>query len=231
MTEHRSDDHVANVRDVFEDWAERGRAEGMAESHTPFVRPVFERLPLPPDGAYLDIGCGNGYTVRWAAEAAPEGRAVGIDVSPRMIDRARELSAGIPNAEFHRASFPDGHPLEPGSFDVIYSMEVFYYLPDLDAGLTEVRGLLRPGGVFACQVDYYEENEASHSWPEDMGVEMRLLGEADWREAFERAGLEVTDQFRVRLPEDEASEEWKAVEGSLVTLGRRSGQEPPAATR
>lgn len=221
MSDSSRDDRVARVRDVFEDWAERGRAEGMAESHTPFVRPVFERLPLPPDGAYLDIGCGNGYTVRWAAEAAPGGRSVGIDVSPRMIERARELSDGIPNAAFHLASFPDGHPLEPGTFDVIYSMEVFYYLPDLHAGLGEVHHLLRPGGVFACQVDYYEENESSHSWPEDVGVEMRLLSESGWREAFEDAGLEVTEQFRVRIPPGEASEEWKATEGSLVTLGRR----------
>lgn len=223
MSDPPMDDRVVRVRDVFEGWAERGRAEGMAESHAPFVRPVFERLPLPPDGSYLDIGCGNGYTVRWAAEAAPEGRAVGLDVSPRMISLARELSAGIANVEFHVATFPDDHPLEPASFDVVFSMEVFYYLPDLGAGLTEVQRLLRPGGAFACQVDFYEENEASHSWPEDVGLDMTLLGEAGWRKAFEDAGLEVTDQFRVRLPPDEASDSWKATEGSLVTVGRRRG--------
>lgn len=222
MSDPPPDDRIDRVRDVFEDWAARGRAEGMAESHAPFVRPVFERLPLPPDGRYLDIGCGNGYTVRWAAAAAPDGSAVGIDVSPGMIALARELSAGLPNATFHVAAFPDDHPLPVGSFDVVYSMEVFYYLPDLGAGLREVRRLLRPGGVFACQVDFYEENAASHAWAGDMGVEMTLLGEAGWREAFERAGLEVTDQFRVRLPPDEASEPWKAAEGSLVTFGRRT---------
>lgn len=221
MSDQTLDDQVGRVRDVFEDWASRGRAEGMAESHTPFVRPVFERLPLSTDGAYLDVGCGNGYTVRWAAAAAPEGKAVGLDVSPGMIARARELSAAFPNAEFHVASFPDDHPLEPASFDVIYAMEVFYYLPDLGAGLAEVCRLLRPGGVFACQVDFYRENAASHAWPEDVGVAMTLLGEAGWREAFESAGLDVTDQFRVRLSAEEASASWQATEGSLVTQGRR----------
>lgn len=227
MKEPHGDDRIHRVRDVFEDWAARGRAEGMEESHTPFVRPVFERLPLPPDGSYLDIGCGNGYTVRWAAAAAPDGSAVGIDVSSRMIALARELSADYPNAAFHVATFPDDHPLEPGSFEVVYSMEVFYYLPDLGAALAEVRRLLRPGGTFACQVDFYEENAASHAWPDDVGVEMRLLSEAGWREAFEGAGLEVTEQSRVRLPDDEASEPWKATEGSLVTLGRRPGGAAP----
>lgn len=221
MTDDLPSDPVSRVRDVFEDWAARGRAEGMAESHTPFVRPVFDRLPLAANSTYLDIGCGNGYTVRWAAAAAPSGRAVGIDVSPGMIAQARELSTGFSNVRFHVASFPDDHPLRPGSFDVIYSMEVLYYLPDLGTAMAEVRRLLRPGGVFACQVDFYEENAASHGWPEDVGVEMTLLSEAGWREAFESADLEVVEQFRVRLPEDEASEPWKATEGSLVTLGRR----------
>lgn len=227
MSTDRPGDRIARVRDVFEDWADHGRAEGMAESHVPFVRPVFDALPLPPDGTYLDIGCGTGYTVRWAAEAAPAGRAVGIDASPAMIALARERAAGLPNASFHVASFPDDHPVPPGSCDVIYSMEVFYYLPDLRAGLAEVRRLLRPGGVFACQVDFYEENVASHGWPEDMGIEMTLLGEPGWRTAFEAAGLEVTEQYRVRLEPEEASSPWKATEGSLVTVGRRGSEPPP----
>ena len=215
----RPDDRVDRVRRVFDDWAERGRDEGMAQSHTPFVRPAFESLDLRPDAWYLDIGCGNGYTVRWAAEAAPEGKAVGLDVSERMIERAREMSAGLENVEFHRAAFPV-HPLPHDAFDAILSMEVFYYLPDMDAALAEVARLLKPGGRFACMVDFYGENEASHSWPEDVGVEMTLLDSAGWRRVLEEAGLEVIDQRRVLLAAEEASEPWKATEGSLLTLGQ-----------
>lgn len=210
------------VRDVFEDWAARGRAEGMAESHTPFVRPVFDRLELGPGGQYLDIGCGNGYTVQWAAErVGPDGRAVGVDVAPGMIAQARARCGDLPNVAFHVADFPEHHPLPAETFDVIFSMEVFYYLPDLKRALSEVRHLLVPGGRFACQVDYYAENTASHSWPGDVGVAMTLLSEAEWREAFESVGLVVTEQFRVRLPPAQASEPWKATEGSLATIGRR----------
>ncbi len=212
---------TARVRDVFNDWAATGRAEGMEVSHAPFVRPVFDTLPIGPESWYLDIGCGNGYTVRWAAAIATRGRAVGIDVSPAMIARARTLTDHRPNVEYHLARFPESHPLPLGRFDVIFSMEVFYYLPDLAAALSEVGRLLAPGGMFACQVDFYRENEASHSWPDNVGVAMRLLSEREWRAAFEGAGLDVTDQFRVRLPAEEATEPWKATEGSLVTVGRR----------
>jgi SAM-dependent methyltransferase len=213
-------EQLDRVRDVFDDWAVRGRAEGMAESHTPFVRPAFELLELAPDARYLDIGCGNGYTVRWAAQGAPEGSAVGIDLSAEMIALARSMSAGLDNVEFHRCAFPE-HPLPRAGFDAILSMEVFYYLPDMGAALEETLRLLAPGGRFACLVDFYGENEASHSWPEDVGVAMTLLDSAGWRGALEDAGFEIADQRRMRVPADQASEPWKATEGSLLTLGRR----------
>lgn len=211
---------LQRVQRVFDDWAVRGRAEGMEASHAPFVRQAFHRLALAHDAWYLDIGCGNGYTVRWAARAAPQGRAVGLDLSPEMIALARTLSADLPNTEFHEAAFPE-HPLPRDRFDVILAMEVFYYLPDLAAALAETCHLLRPGGHFACMVDFYMENEISHSWPSDVGVEMTLLDEAGWRAALEAAGFGDIEQHRLRLSPEEASEPWKATEGSLLTLGRR----------
>jgi ubiquinone/menaquinone biosynthesis C-methylase UbiE len=219
MTRH-AEHQTARVQAVFDDWAARGRADGMERSHAPFVRPAFQRLALRPDAWYLDIGCGNGYTVRWAAEAAPQGQAVGIDLSSEMIALARRLSTGFENVAFHQCAFP-AHQLPRDGFDIILSMEVFYYLPDMAAALEETRRLLKPGGRFACLVDFYGENTASHSWPEDVGVEMTLLDAAGWRRALEAAGLEVIDQDRIRLSPDEASEPWKATEGSLLTLGRR----------
>ncbi len=214
-----SDSQLQSVQRVFDDWALRGRAEGMEASHAPFVRPAFERLALARDAWYLDIGCGNGYTVRWAARAAPEGKAVGIDLSSEMIALARSMSQDLPNAEFCAAAFPE-HELPRGRFDAILSMEVFYYLPDMAAALVETRHLLRPGGQFACMVDFYEENEISHSWPSDVGVDMTLLDEAGWRAAMEGAGFSDIEQHRVRLAPEQASEPWKATEGSLLTLAR-----------
>lgn len=211
---------LARIRGVFDEWARSGDAEGMAQSHGPFARHVFRRFPLSESSWYLDIGCGNGYSVRWAAERAPRGRAIGVDLSPEMIERARSLSAHLPNVEFHLAAFPD-IPLPSGRFDGIFSMEVLYYLPDMQPALEAVRELLTPRGLFACAVDYYAENVASHDWPADVGLEMKLLDEAGWRAEFERAGLVVADQFRVRLPREEASAPWKAEEGSLITVGRR----------
>lgn len=211
---------MTRLAEIFDAWARDGRAEGMERGHGPAAMMAFERLRLAPDARYLDIGCGNGYTVRWAAAAAPRGLAVGLDLSEEMITLARRLSSGIPNALFTAGEFPGIKP-PGGPFDAILSMEMFYYLPDLDAALQATRDLLKPGGVFACVVDYYGENAASHGWPAEMGVPMTLLAEAGWSDAFRRAGLAVVDQRRLRIPPDIASARWKSLEGSLLTLGRR----------
>jgi SAM-dependent methyltransferase len=211
---------MTRVRDLFDAWARAGRAEGMERGHTPAARQAFDRLGLRDDGRYLDIGCGNGYTVRWAARAAPRGVAVGIDASGEMIRRAQEMSEGLPNAVFVQGDFP-GTEIPGAPFDAIFSMEVFYYLPDLHAALAEVRALLRPRGLFACVVDHYAENAASHGWSADLGVPMTLLDAAGWAEAFRHAGLEVVEQGRLRVEPSPGVEPWKASEGSLFTLGRR----------
>jgi len=191
----------------------------MADSHGPVARRAFDRLPLTPSDWYLDIGCGNGYTVRWAADQVPDGLALGIDVAPMMIARARGLSRGLPNVAFQVTSFPQ-HRLPRESFQAVFTMEVLYYLPDLDAALAEIARLLVPGGMVACVVDYYLENTASHSWPEDVGVAMNLLSAAEWRAAFARAGLTVVEQAQLTVPAEEASEPWKSEVGSLMTVGR-----------
>jgi SAM-dependent methyltransferase len=223
MTKRAADhEHVAHVRDLFDDWARHGRGDRMAESHWPFARQALERLPLTPASWFLDIGCGTGYAVCWAARLVHDGRAVGIDVSDAMVTRARASCVGLPNADFHVGQFPAHHTLPAGRFDVIFSMETFYYFADLDAALRAAFGLLAPGGRFACVVDYYGENAASHGWPDDVGVPMHLLDAAGWRAAFVRAGFADVTQDRLRIPAAETSEPWKTTEGSLLTLGRRA---------
>jgi len=212
------DPHV-RVRDVFDDWAARGRAEGMEAGHGWSARAGFDRLGLAPGDRYLDIGCGNGYTVRWAAPVVGAGgHAIGIDLSSNMIERAECAAAGLANVQFHVAAFPD-HGLEQDAFQGIFSMEVFYYLPDLGRALAEVVRLLAPGGRFACVVDYYRENAASHAWPDELGVAMNLLGRAEWRAAMEAAGLTVLEQSCLRRPlAPGEAEGWKHTQGSLLTL-------------
>ena len=209
------DQHVASVRSLFDKWAQAGRAEGMQRSHTPAARQAFERLAVRPGQHYLDIGCGNGYSVRWAAEVDASVQAVGLDVSAEMVRLAREQSAGLSNTRFVNAPFP--LPLlKAKTFHAIFSMEVFYYLPDPAWGVLSAARLLVPGGLFACVIDHYEENAASHEWSEQLGVPMHRLSERGWRELVEGTGLEVVEQSRLHAESEDSNSA-----GSLLTLCRR----------
>ncbi len=222
---------ASSVRELFDAWALSGRAEGMEQGHGHAARLAAARLGLNERTRYLDIGCGNGYTVRWAARAAPRGRAVGVDLSSEMILLARRLSHDLPNASFIAGEFLAVDLGGDASFDAIFSMEAFYYFSDLHAALARVRDLLAPEGLFACVVDYYGENTASHAWQEQMGVPMTLLDAAGWARAFAGAGLTVVEQTRLRLPAGttpDPEDEWEETEGSLLTLGARAGDRSAA---
>ena len=219
---------ISRVTEVFDRWAEAGRGEGMERSHGPAARRAFDMLgfdALSGPFRYLDVGCGNGYTVRWAAALLEQrgGLAVGLDGSAKMIERARS-HAGRGPQRFVHAPFPEHQRREllvENSFDAVFSMEVFYYLPSLEAGLAEVQRLLKPGGRFVCVVDFYAENTASHGWPAMLDVAMDLRSAAEWRAAFAGAGLRVVEQGRLRAPAGSPGDAWKITEGSLFTLGEK----------
>lgn len=122
------------------------------------AQPVSDRLielaELRAGDIVLDVATGGGEPALTAARpVAPTGRVIGIDHSDAMLafarDRAREL--GIANVEFRQGDaesidFPRGY------FDVVLSRWGLMFLPNLDATLRRLFGVLRPGGRFATAV-------------------------------------------------------------------------------
>lgn len=103
----------------------------------------------------VDLGCGGGLDVFLAsAKVGPEGRAIGIDMTPEMIERARRNAEkgvdGKPfaNVEFHLAMI-DNLPLADSSIDAVISNCVINLAPDKQAVFREVARVLRPGGRLA----------------------------------------------------------------------------------
>ena len=93
----------------------------------------------------IDLGCGTG--LAGAAFAACTAEMIGIDLSPRMIERAR---AGGFYAELEVAEIIDGlQRRADASADLILAADVLIYLHDLAPVLAEVVRVLAPGGLFA----------------------------------------------------------------------------------
>jgi SAM-dependent methyltransferase len=114
-------------------------------------------------------------------------------------------------------------------------MEAFYYAADPHHALAEVARVLRPGGTFFCAVNYYEENEGSHAWQENIAIEMTRWSSEEYREAFRDAGLYVAEQdnvpdLEIEIPPEDAfpTDDWETREamveryrtlGTLLTVG------------
>jgi ubiquinone/menaquinone biosynthesis C-methylase UbiE len=107
---------------------------------------VFSFMHLKECQHFLDIGCGTGWAVRCAANLVKEGgEAYGIDIAPRMIEKARENANGLKNVHFLQAD-AENLPFEDNFFDAIICTNSFHhYLHPLKV-LTEVHRVLKPGG-------------------------------------------------------------------------------------
>lgn len=106
---------------------------------------------LRPGEVVVDLGSGGGLDVFLAAKiVGPEGRAVGIDMTTAMIERARENAAkgGYSNVEFYQSTI-DQIPLADNSVDCILSNCVINLAPDKPAVFREIARVLKPGGRLA----------------------------------------------------------------------------------
>jgi SAM-dependent methyltransferase len=106
---------------------------------------------LKPGEVVVDLGCGGGLDVLLAAKrVAPSGIAIGVDMTPDMIERARAGAAkvGATNVEFHLAQI-DQLPLADAAVDCILSNCVINLAPDKPKVFREMLRVLKPGGRVA----------------------------------------------------------------------------------
>lgn len=103
---------------------------------------------IEPGQVVVDLGCGAGTDLLVAAQMVGSGgRAIGVDMTPAMLMRARRssLEMMLRNVELHE-SLIESLPLPDESVDVVISNGVIDLVPDKEAVFTEIDRVLRPGG-------------------------------------------------------------------------------------
>ena len=118
-----------------------------AETSAAFLLPH-----LKPGLRLLDFGCGPGTISVGLAKAVAPGEMHGVDMDEAQIDMARSITAsqGQNNAIFHVGDITDLE-FEDSFFDVAHCRSVLMHVPDTAAVLSEVKRVLKPGGIIACR--------------------------------------------------------------------------------
>jgi arsenite methyltransferase len=147
---------------------------------------------LRPGETVLDLGSGAGLDLLLSARrVGPTGRVIGLDMTPEMVELARQNAAGSDNVEVHLGRI-EQIPLPDASVDVVISNCVLNLSADKPAVLREVARVLRPGGRLGVS-DLIADDDADSAEvmaeAAGIGAGVRPLTAAAYREALAAAGL------------------------------------------
>lgn len=145
------------------------------------------------EGRVLEVGVGTGLSL---ADYSRGLDVVGIDLSPEMLDRARERVVnegldhvrGLHEMDAGDLQFPDN------SFDVVTAMFVMTVVPDPERVMRELGRVTKPGGEVLL-VNHFSQTEGVRGWVERrMAPFAEILG---WRPVFDAARVMVCDELEV----------------------------------
>jgi trans-aconitate 2-methyltransferase len=131
------------------DW-DAATYDRVADPQEEWGREVLSRFALNGDETVLDAGCGSGRVTKLIFDLIPEGRVIGVDGSPSMVELAREQLAPFGDrAELFVSDLLD-LDLEEAA-DALFSNATFHWILDHDRLFARLFAALRPGGVMEAQ--------------------------------------------------------------------------------
>lgn len=166
----------------------------MEEGHRPLWRHFIESIPETDLSTreVFDFGCNRGGFLRLLHAIKPFRRALGVDIAQASIAAAREL-AGMAPIEYEVATDLSAWR---DRFDLAFSYEVIYLLPDLAGHAGGMHAALRGGGVYYAVTGCHTE---SPLWPafrraieETTNAPVQDRSPEDYAAAFGAAGFEVS---------------------------------------
>jgi trans-aconitate methyltransferase len=178
---------------VFSDWVISGKDEGMEKGHSPAVKNMLEYSTKElTDYSFIDAGCGNGWVVRNIGSDHKCNKAIGVDGSLNMIEKAKKLDR---KNQYFCTDLMNWSPNK--KVNIVHSMEVFYYFERPDKLIQHVyENWMLEGGRLIMGIDYYHENKPSHTWKEDCCITtMKMFAKSDWVDFFKTTGFKNLESW------------------------------------
>jgi SAM-dependent methyltransferase len=176
-------------------WHTDPKAEAaMADSHAPYWRHFIETVPERDFSTktVLDFGCNRGGFLRLLNALRPLRRGVGVDIAVESIEAA---IAGKGDAPLHFEVATD-LAAWADTFDIAFSYEVIYLLPDLRHHAEQMWAALRKGGVYYAVTGCHTESPLWPKWRDLIArtthAPVQDYSPDDYIDAFVAAGFDVS---------------------------------------
>jgi len=165
-------------------------------------------LDIKENMCFLDVGCGTGYALgRIAASIEGKGRFYGVDLSQKMIDKAKENFKDEDNFHFVKAN-AESIPLDSDLFDIIICTNSFHHYLNPVKALKEMRRLLKSAGKA------YILDPTADSWFLRLADKLHKLTEhehvkfystKEFQQMFGEAGLKCAETKVLNFHREDAS--------------------------
>jgi len=121
----------------------------------PTNRLAVEQLDLPEQATIVDVGCGTGSALRYAASKVKNGNLIGIDPVPRMIEIAKDITKKdeIDYQIIFKVGSAENIPVDNAIADFVFAFDSIDHWNDIQKGLKEILRILKPGGRFIIVKD------------------------------------------------------------------------------
>ncbi|MBN9448973.1 MAG: class I SAM-dependent methyltransferase [Bosea sp.] len=182
----------------------------------------------------LDVGCGTGSLTFALPQAAAIGEIAAIDFSPVFVEEAQRRNADP------RISIRQGDataiPFEDGRFDRALSLLVLHFVPEADKAVTEMRRVVRSGGVVAAAVwdhlggmsvmrmlwDTAAALDGEAQGPRSDYCFRPMTGPGEMRRSFLAQGLrDVTESsLTIRMDYENFTDYWEPISAGEGPIGK-----------
>jgi len=195
--------HAETIRDQFTRQAVPfSEAPSIADAAA--IQLLIDVAGAAPRHRSLDVACGPGLVVAAFAKIVAE--AVGLDATPAMLDRAREIAAqrGVGNVAWQLGE-AGALPFDDASFDIVTCRFAFHHIEDPPAALKEMKRVTRRGGaIVVCDGVASEDPAKAAAFNRFEKLRdpstARFLTEREIQTLFAEAGLTIDAERRYRLP-------------------------------
>ena len=200
MSDRKSEEEITRLGNPAKPQGSDGESmlTRMNKSHNPvttWALDLVQSMTHLDQPAILDLGCGGGATIKQHAERNPDASLYGIDYSETSVKMTEEYNQEEVDSGKLQVTLGsvEKMPYKDNSFDLITTVESFYFWPNPLENLKEVRRVLKEGGTFHLIADIYGKDdlpEKSKGYIEEYNLTNPTIRE--FADLFDQAGFSET---------------------------------------